>query len=143
MFKYTTAAFVCLGVTFGSSAAFSNDMNSDVIIDASELNNVQFLSGDDRVGQNGYRFDRRERRDAVRDTINERIEAARAEREAIKFAIRENDLSREDVRDLWAQYAAIRVRLERLYQDRVAALTYGVMDLEELEEFYAPTVSVS
>ena len=141
MLKYTSTALVCLGVTLGSSGAFANE-KTDVIIDAVELTNIQFLAAD--VGTNGYRFDRRERRDAVKGIIEDRIAAARAEREAIKFAIREDEsLTTADKRRLWGEYAAIRTRLERLYQDRVAALTYGVMDLEELEEFYAPTVSVS
>jgi len=142
MLKYTTSALVCLGVTLGSSAAFANDKNSDVIIDASELTNIQFLAAN--VGTNGYRFDFRDRRDEVRDLINLRIEAARQEREDIKFAIREDEsLTVADKRRLWGEYAAIRTRLERLYRDRVAALTFGIMDLEELEEFYAGTVSVS
>lgn len=142
MLKLTTSALVCLGVTLGTSGAFANDMNSDVIIDASEITNIQFTTGD--VGANGYRFDRRDRRDAVKAIIEQRIAEVRAEREAIKFAIREDEsLSTEDKRRLWAEFAALRTRLERLYRDRVGVLTWGVQDLEELEEFYAPTVSVS
>lgn len=138
MLKITIRALLCAGVTFGATAASANDMNS---IEAFELSNIEFLAA---TGANGYRFDRRDRRDEVKGIIEDRISMAKARRTEIKVAIStDGSLSTADKVLLWEEFAALKSRLGRLYTDRRGVLSWGVMDLEELEEFYAPAVSVS
>jgi len=146
MTKFNTILAVALSGTMLTSASAFADEGVTVSYAplSGEITNIQLLSGDEgAIIKNGIRFDRNERRLALKAAVEERIQEAIWSREDLAEIFMNKSLDRQTRVDALNEYRVLGARLGQLYKHRAAARTAGLRGFEELEEFYVTSVSVS
>ena len=126
------AAIVAIASTIAPASA-SNNPNHVIFT---------YSDGATTVVKSGIFQDGNDRRLALKASLEARVAALKEQRQIIGNLAR-SEPNYDVRRGLWQAYASFRSRIDQLYADIKLTQRVNFADFEELEEFYAPTVSVS